>query len=240
MELATAAARQPVLVASGLARRFGAVWAVAGVDLCLARGSVLLLAGPNGSGKSTLLRLLSGGLRADRGEVSIEGRRDRAGLLARSGLLGHATFTYEPLTALENLALFARLTGRPADRRSLVHRLDEVGLARHADDAVGTFSAGMHQRLSLARLLLQEPAVALLDEPHAGLDPQGCLLVDTAVARLSRAGAAVVLASHDLRRAMTLCDRAVFLRGGRIQWSGAASELQHSPEAQPSWGVGAF
>jgi ABC-type transport system involved in cytochrome c biogenesis ATPase subunit len=90
--------------------------------------------------------------------VLVEGRGGRAALLARSALLGHASATYEPLTALENLALFARLLGLPSDRRSLLARLDEVGLtAAQADAAVETFSAGMHQRLALARLLLQRP-----------------------------------------------------------------------------------
>ena len=215
----------PALEATGLSRRFGMVWAVVGFDLVLRPGEGLLVAGRNGSGKSTLLRLLAGALRADRGEVRIEGRTDRAAVLGRTALLGHAAFTYEPLTALENLSLFARLSGRQSDRLSLMQRLEEVGLGPQADTAVHSFSAGMHQRLALARLLLQEPAVALLDEPHSALDPEGARLVDGIVTRMRRSGVAVVLASHDLRRATALCDRAVLLDRGRIQWSGTAAQL---------------
>ena len=240
-ELPTGAGAAPALQAQGLARRFGMVWAVCGVDLRLGRSEGLLVAGRNGSGKSTLLRLLCGGLRPDRGEVLIEGRSDRPWLLSRSALLGHAAFTYEPLTALENLSLFARLTGRPADHRSLLERLGEVGLAEHADSAVRTFSAGMHQRLSLARLLLKQPTVALLDEPHASLDPAGARLVDSLVRRLRRDGVAVVLASHDLRRAPALCERAVLLERGRIRWAGSSADLPlRFGDAEPAWDEGAL
>ncbi|HEY3451860.1 MAG TPA: heme ABC exporter ATP-binding protein CcmA [Myxococcales bacterium] len=230
----------PALQARCLSRRFGGQWAVVQVDLSLAAGEGLLVAGRNGSGKSTLLRLLSGALRADRGAILVEGSSDRSVLLARSALLGHSSGTYEPLTALENLSLFARLLGKPSDRRSLLSRLDEVGLSAHADSLVGTFSAGMHQRLSLARLLLQDPAVALLDEPHSALDPEGRRLVDALIARMKRAGTAVVLASHDLRRAAASCERAVLLDAGRIQWSGPAAELLMRHGADPAWGEGAL
>ncbi|MGC4122679.1 MAG: heme ABC exporter ATP-binding protein CcmA [Myxococcales bacterium] len=229
----------PALQAVGLAKRFGGQWAVAEVDLSLTAGEGLLVAGRNGSGKSTLLRLIAGALRPDRGEVAIAGRADRTGRLARSALLGHASATYEPLTALENLSLFARLLGRPADRHTLLGRLDEVGLAGQGDSLVETFSAGMHQRLSLARLLLQQPAVALLDEPHSALDPAGLTLVDSLVARMRRAGTAVVIASHDLRRAAALCDRAVLLESGRIQWAGPVAEFLARFGAEPAWAEGA-
>jgi len=229
------------LQATGLSRRFGRRWAVTGVDLSLAPGAGLLVAGRNGSGKSTLLRLLAGALRADRGEIRVQGRSDRTARLARCALLGHAAGTYEPLTALENLALFSRLLGKPADRRSLASRLDEVGLSSQADVPIQAFSAGMHQRLALARLLLQVPAVALLDEPHSALDPDGARLVDELIARMRRAGVAVVLASHHLPRAAALCDRALLLERGRIQWSGPASELaRRLAEAAPSCDEGAL
>ncbi len=240
-DAAAAPGPTPALQARGLARRLGGRWAVSGVSLSLRAGEALLVAGRNGSGKSTLLRLLAGALRADWGEVLVEGRGGRAALLARSALLGHASATYEPLTALENLALFARLLGLPSDRRSLLARLDEVGLtAAQADAAVETFSAGMHQRLALARLLLQRPAVALLDEPHSALDPEGLRLVDSSIERLKRSGAAVVLASHDLPRACAVCERAVLLEAGRIQWSGPPAELLRRLGAEPAWSRGAL
>ncbi|MBI5549531.1 MAG: heme ABC exporter ATP-binding protein CcmA [Deltaproteobacteria bacterium] len=215
----------PALEAEDLGRRFGRVWAVANVSLSLAGGQSLLVAGHNGSGKSTLLRLLAGALRPDRGEVRVEGQARRELVHRRVALLGHASFTYEPLTALENLELFAQMIGRPAGKRALLARLEEVGLAEQAEAPVHSFSAGMRQRLAVARLLLQEPAVALLDEPHSALDPEGALLMDQLISGLRRRGAAVVLATHQLSRAATLCERGIVLEQGRIQWSGFTREL---------------
>lgn len=222
----------PVLIeARGVCRRFGKQWALAGVDLALAPGEALLLAGRNGSGKSTLLRVLAGALRPDRGEVRLRGAVDRTALRRATGLLGHASFTYEPLSALENLELFARLLGAPAGRAALLARLDEVGLAESADLPVSTLSAGMRKRLALARLRLQAPRVALLDEPHSALDPEGARLVDATVRDLKRDGAAVVLATHRLERGAALCERGIVLQLGRIQWEGAARDLLGSGPA---------
>lgn len=218
-------AEPPLVEVRGLGRRFGRLWALAGVDLRLAPGEALLLAGSNGSGKSTLLRVLAGALRADRGEVLLRGASDRDALRRATALLGHASFTYEPLSALENLELFARLLGLPSGRAALLARLEEVGLAGSADAPVATFSAGMHKRLALARLRLQTPLVALLDEPHSALDPQGARLVDDTVRALKRAGAAVVLATHRLVQGASLCERGIVLERGRIQWEGAAKDL---------------
>jgi len=215
----------PALVADGVGRRFGGTWAVCEVSFALAAGEAVLVAGRNGSGKSTLLRLLAGALRADRGQIRVEGHGSRAELRARTALLAHDTFAYEPLTALENLELFARVLRRPAGRKSLVARLVEVGLESSADAQVRTFSAGMHQRLALARLLLQEPTVALLDEPHAALDALGMRQVDELVLGLKRRGAAVVLATHDVRRTAALCERGIILERGRIQWTGPARTI---------------
>ena len=222
---------QSALEAERVGRRFGRLWAVSEVSLSVAPGEALLLAGRNGSGKSTLLRLLAGALRPDRGEVRLEGEAGLDALRRGAGLLAHSAFTYDPLTALENLELFARLLGRPADRASLLARLDEVGLADHACGQVHSFSAGMHQRLALARLLLQEPRVALLDEPHASLDPRGMRQIDEVVLGLKRRGVAVVLATHDLRRAAALCERGIILGAGRIQWAGSTSDLMGSGSA---------
>lgn len=227
----TAARTAPALETCHLSRRFGLVWAVVDVALTLERGEALLVAGSNGSGKSTLLRLLAGALRPDRGEVRIHGLADRRDLLARTALLGHSPYTYESLTALENLELFAKLVGRPASRAALLERLEEVGLAAHADEPASRFSTGMGKRLSLARLLLQEPAVALLDEPHSALDAEGARKVDAVIQDLKRRGAAVVVASHHLARLACLCERGIVLERGRIQWAGLAGDLARAGTA---------
>lgn len=215
--------------AEGVCRRYGRRWALVDVSLTVSRGRVLLVAGRNGSGKSTLLRVVATALRPDHGRVRVLGHdtQDHPEAVRRSlALLGHATYLYEPLTAKENLEVAARLLGSGADLGPL---LEEVGLADRADDPVHTFSAGMRRRLALARTLLQEPEVVLLDEPHAQLDPPGFAMVDRLVERFRSRGATVVMATHLLERSGALGDEAVVLDQGRVAWSGPAAELASGP-----------
>jgi heme exporter protein A len=143
----------------------------------------------------------------------------------RTALLAHASYTYDALTALENLAIAARFLGRPHGREPLRAALDEVGLAERADDAVETFSAGMRKRLALARVWLQDGAVVLLDEPYGQLDPPGFRLVDRLLARLREQSRTVLMATHLLERGADLCDRGLVLEAGRLAWSGSAGDL---------------
>src|SRR5688572_9051801 len=196
--------------ASDLCRRFGRRWALASVDLEVAEGSLVMLVGRNGSGKSTLLRVLATALRPDRGQVAVLGydvAEDADSVRRQTTLLGHRTFLYEPLTAAENLAVSARLLGRPLSRDALVSRLEQVGLADRADDALNTFSAGMRQRLALARALLKDARVVFLDEPYGHLDPPGFRLVDGVLGRLRAEGRTLVMATHLLARGRDLCDQ---------------------------------
>lgn len=214
--------------ATGICRRFGRRWALVDVHLSLPGGEALVLAGRNGSGKSTLLRVLATAIRADRGGGRILGfdlRHDRVRVRRRTALLGHHSNLYEALSALENLQVAARFLGRDSTRPVLEERLAEVGLGDRADDPVSTFSAGMRKRLALARTLLQEASLVLLDEPYGQLDPAGFRLVDGVVGRLRGAGVTVVLATHLLERGSALCDRGLVLEAGRVAWQGRAGEL---------------
>jgi heme exporter protein A len=216
------------VAASGLCRRFGRRWALVDVTFEIPEGALVMVAGRNGSGKSTLLRILATAIRADRGTVRILGRdghEDRDQIREDLALLDHYTHLYEPLTALENLDLVARFLGQRCERASLVSRLEEVGLADRADDAVGTFSAGMRKRLALARVLQQEARLVLLDEPYGDLDPPGFLLVDGILERLRERRATVLMATHLLRRGQALCSRALVLESGRLVYSGPAAEM---------------
>lgn len=208
----------------GLQRRFGAASVLRGLDLEVAAGECLALFGANGAGKSTLLRTLAGLLRGDAGKVEIFGRGlpADAALRARIGYLGHDAFLYRDLGARENLAYYARLFGiRDAGRPDAL--LAEVGLTRYADRRVATFSRGMLQRLGLARALLHEPDLLLLDEPLTGLDPQGAALLASILAALRVRGVTVLMATHDIERALASATRAVVVGRGRIAWdSGGA------------------
>jgi heme exporter protein A len=214
--------------AAGLSRRYARRWALVDVALRVPRGSALMVAGRNGSGKSTLLRVLATAIRPTRGSARVAGFdlvEAPEDVRRRTALLGHATYTYDALTALENLRLTARFLGRSHSRDALRAVLDEVGLAERADDAVETFSAGMRRRLALGRVLLQDAAVVLLDEPYGQLDPPGFRLVDRFLARLRESGRSVLMATHLLERGADLCDEAVVLEAGRVAWKGSAADL---------------
>jgi ABC-type multidrug transport system ATPase subunit len=226
----------PAVDAAGLCRRYGRRWALVDVGLEVPTGRVAMVTGRNGSGKSTLLRILSTAIRADRGSARVAGfdlGREAAAVRLRVALLSHHSYHYEALTPLENLGVAARFVGLPSDREGLLGRLATVGLADRADDPVSTFSAGMRKRLSLARTLLRDSAVVMLDEPYGQLDPPGFRLVDRLIGSLRDRGATVLVATHLLERGAGLADLAVVLEAGRLLWSGPAAELPARAGADP-------
>ncbi len=187
-----------------------------------------MVAGRNGSGKSTLFRVLSTAIRADRGEAKIDGFdlwRDRAEVRKRLALLSHYAYTYEALTALQNLQVAARLIGKDAERDALMPLLQLVDLDGRADDGVSTFSAGMRKRLSIARTLLQDASIVLLDEPYGQLDPPGFRFVDHLFQHFRERGATVLMATHQIERGAALCDYGLVLDAGRATWFGSALDL---------------
>lgn len=169
------------------------------VTATLKAGRVHLLTGSNGSGKSTLLRMIAGLTRPTAGEIVLE---DEDVLM---GYLGHSTFVYGNLTAVENLAFWQRAYGQTADERDILSMLAHVGLAPFAHTRAGVFSRGMTQRLALARVLLLKPAVYLLDEPETGLDKASRELLHDEMKRARDNGACVVWVSH-LARETSLAD----------------------------------
>ena len=189
--------------------------ALAGVDLDIATGEVVLVSGANGAGKTTLLRLLAGlvPLRAGAATVlghdlAVDARAHRRDL----ALVGPDTFCYDDLTVAENLAFAARAAGHPPAPTELLEQLDlaRLTLVAHRD-----LSTGQRRRLSLAIALARDPRLLLLDEPHAGLDVVGRAVLDVALADASRDGRTVLLASHELDRARALASREVELVAGR-------------------------
>jgi heme exporter protein A len=210
-----------------LGRRYGRRWALAGVSLTLPHGSVTMLAGPNGAGKSTLLRVLATAIRPDHGTALVAGhdvRLARQEVRRRVALLDHHGYHYEALTARENLEVAAHLMGRTDDAR-VEALLARVGLQGRADDPASTFSAGMRKRLALARVLLQDAAVVLLDEPYGELDPSGFRLLDGIIGEMRESGTTVLMATHLVERGASLCDHAIVLVGGQVAWSGPAAAV---------------
>ncbi len=215
-----------LIEAENLARRYGRRWALADVSFEVSSGSVVMVAGRNGSGKSTLFRVLSTAIRPDRGRATIAGfnlLHDREDIRRMVALLSHHSYLYESLTARENLSVTADHLGRP--RNGLMPLLERVALGNRADDPVSTFSAGMRKRLSFARVLLQEPKLALLDEPYGQLDPEGFALVDEVVRELKAQGTTIMIATHQIERGASLADVAILLDAGRVTWMGRAADV---------------
>lgn len=228
-------ATPPAVESVDVCRRFGARWALVDVRLSVDRGQTFVLTGKNGSGKSTLLRVVATALRPHRGTARVEGldvRSRREAVRVRLSLLGHHSNLYEPLTARENLEVVNGFLDRPVGAEALMAALERVGLAERAGDVVSTFSAGMRKRLQLARLLVKQAPVVLLDEPFAALDPAGFRLVEELIAEQKARGATVVMATHLLERARDLGDQAVVLSAGRVIWRGPAGELPPAEGAE--------
>jgi heme exporter protein A len=210
----------PMSVAASLedvSLRWGRQWALARVSVELPRGGVTVLTGPNGAGKTTLLRVLGTALPPTFGVLRLFGEPatpPKDGQRRRLGLFTHKSYLYDDLSARENLVVVARLGGAPLARIPAL--LERVGLAAHADRQVRVFSAGMQRRLGLARLLLREPELALLDEPFGQLDPEGVALMEEVVRELAQAGVTVVLSTHDLERGERLGRYHLRLEDGRV------------------------
>lgn len=193
--------------------------ALAGADLTVHRGEIVLLRGPNGAGKSTLLRLCAGLLPVAQGSAEVLGHRldvpaERRAVRARVGLLAHATALYDDLTVTDNVRFWARAAR--AGEADVTKALAACGLdGRLAQLPVHRLSAGQRRRTSLAVLLARRPEVWLLDEPHAGLDADGRDLLDGLVVQAAAQGATVLVASHELDRAVPLAHRSVHVVAGR-------------------------
>ena len=193
--------------------------ALAGADLDVAVGEIVLVQGPNGAGKTSLLRACAGLLPVVSGQAEVLGRdlrRDRRAVRRLVGLLGHAGFLYDDLTVEDNVRFAVRAAGAPgADADAGLARLGLGGRLRRVP--VSRLSAGQRRRVALAVLVARTPPLWLLDEPHAGLDAEGRDLLDGLVRKAAAGGATVLFASHEADRATALAHRVVAMAGGQLQ-----------------------
>ena len=218
-----------MLEASGLVREYGPVVAVDGVDLELHEGDFLALFGPNGAGKTSLLGVLAGGLRPTRGEVRLRGERLDFGDVTwrrRIGVLSHRGYLYDHLTVEENLRFYGRLFGLEDLAGRIPERLAAVGLADRAGFFVRQLSHGMRQRLALARTLLHDPDVVLLDEPYTGLDPSAAAVLRDVLSALKDGRRTVLMVTHNLQQGLEMCTRAAIQVAGRFAWQGGPEEMR--------------
>ncbi len=205
--------------AKGLSKVFGTRSVLDGIDLEVAEGETLALTGANGAGKTTLLRCLASLTRPTAGEVFWRGRRAAGDASARRllGMVAHESSAYPQLTVRENLLFTARMQGlhRPVTRAD--EWIRSVGLETHAHSLVARISRGMKQRLALARALIHDPPILLLDEPFSGLDAGGRDWLVALLAGLRDRGRTVCFSTHDVYAAETLADRVVYLQSGRLK-----------------------
>jgi len=204
-----------VIRTENLTKRYDGALALEGLTLEIHEGELLALLGPNGAGKTTTLRLLLGLIAPTSGRIWIAGEPmtpEAHPLRRRIGYLPEAPGFWERLPAWKNLELYARLYGVPAPRARAMELLERFGLADRARDPVAAFSKGMRQRLALARALLHDPPILLLDEPTAGLDPEAAREVRELLQSLKAQGRTILLCTHHLEEAEQLGDRVAILR----------------------------
>jgi ABC-2 type transport system ATP-binding protein len=218
---------ETVIETKALTKRFGNRAAVDGVDLVIPAGVAFGFLGPNGAGKTTLIRTLLGLTQPTSGEVSLLGLPQpakRREALARVGAIVEEPKFHPHLTGRENLKVVAAARDRAAETR-IPESLERVGLAQRADDRVKTYSLGMRQRLGIARCLLADPALLILDEPMNGLDPAGILEMRHLIRAFVAEGRTVFLSSHLLDEVEKTCDHIAIVDRGKIVVQGAVAEI---------------
>jgi lipooligosaccharide transport system ATP-binding protein len=221
---------QPLVHARGLVKRFGELAAVDGVDFDLVRGEAFGFLGPNGAGKTSTMRMIGCVSPVSEGTLRVLGldpARDGMKIRARLGVVPQEDTLDMDLTVRENIVIYGRYFGLP--RKQLAKRADEllefVELAERANDRVEPLSGGMKRRLTIARSLVNDPDIMLLDEPTTGLDPQARHVVWDRLYRLKREGVTLLLTTHYMDEAEQLCDRLVVMDKGRIAAEGSPREL---------------
>jgi ABC-2 type transport system ATP-binding protein len=214
------------LAVSGLAKRYGSVEALAGVDLQVEESELVGLLGPNGAGKSTLVKIACGLVRPSAGRAEVCGAR--AGSREARGAMGYLAELFRfPgwMSADELLELHQRLAGSTGGERERIELLELVGLSDARSRRVEAMSKGMQQRLGIAQSLVGSPRLLLLDEPTSALDPVGRRTVRELLEELQQRGVSVLLNSHLLSEIELVCDRVVILLGGKVVTAGAPHEL---------------
>lgn len=219
MAIAAERAALPAVEVLNVKRSFGKICAVDGLTLTIQAGTVVGIVGPNGAGKTTLIDMICGLVRPSSGSVRVLGEdvvRGGAQLRARIGVLPQETALYEEVTAQQNLNFAASLYGVPQAEARIAEVLDLVGLGQRANDFVRGFSGGMQRRLAIARALLHNPSLLILDEPTVGVDLEARHQIWAHIRSLKALGRTVILTTNYLDEAEALCDRVAILRSGKL------------------------
>jgi heme exporter protein A len=215
------------LESEDIRKTFGYFTALGGVSLRINRGEFVALFGRNGAGKTTFLKVAAMLMRATHGKMSIEGvdiREEPEKARRHIGFLSHNTYLYRDLNPVENLRFFARLYGLADAEERIPRLLQRVGLERRKSDPVRSFSRGLHQRLGIARVMLHDPSVILLDEPYTGLDANAVDVLNQILDEAALSGKTIILTTHDFDQGLRAATRAVIVDRGKVVFDASARD----------------
>tara|TARA_B100000530_G_C15934525_1_gene478446 strand:- start:2533 stop:3249 length:717 start_codon:yes stop_codon:yes gene_type:complete len=217
------------LEAKGLVRRFSRLRAVDGITFDLQAGELLTIFGPNGAGKTTLLNILAGVMCPDEGQVLLDGNvvvGSERQWRKEVGLVTHQTMLYDRLTAVENLSFYSKLFSLEDSERRIRDALEGLKIKEVADQPVGSLSRGFQQRIALARALLHDPKILLLDEPYIGLDLYASRLLRDLISQLKDGERTVVLVTHNFGQGLELADRIAIQVSGQFIFTGSSDGVE--------------
>lgn len=190
-----------------------------GIDLTIHKGETVAILGPNGAGKSTLLKVLAVLMKPTSGTVQMNGwnlKKQQLKIKKILGYLPHSSLLYDHYSPLENLIFFGKLYGVDDVERRAVSLIKEVGLSFFLNEPVKNFSRGMIQRIAIARAIIHEPEVLLLDEPHTGLDQGAISILNNVIVSMKVKGTTTLMVTHDFKQAAEICDRIIIMKNGKI------------------------
>ncbi len=215
-----------------LQKRFGRKVILNNLNLDVDKGDFLVLFGPNGAGKTTLIKILSTLARASSGDVTINGydmREEGIDLRASIGMISHNPFLYDDLTLFENLRFYSRMYGLKKDEKTIKALIDEVGLLHRLNDRVGEFSRGMKQRAAVARAVIHDPPVLLLDEPYTGLDYKAWGMLTDMLSGFHRDGKTIFLITHNVELGHRIGARLACLVNGKVSFDCRKKDMAIEP-----------
>ncbi|MGH7800014.1 MAG: heme ABC exporter ATP-binding protein CcmA [Thermodesulfobacteriota bacterium] len=217
------------IITEGVTKSFGNIQALRGIDLKAKKGEFLTVFGPNGAGKTTLIKLLATLTKPTSGKVIIANhdiKKEPDKVRALIGVISHDPYLYGNLSALENIKFFASLYGISEAREKAMEVIRQVGLENRMHDLVRTFSRGMQQRLAVARAIVHEPKILLLDEPYTGLDQHGGRIFGELLKWLKRENRTIVMTTHNLPEGLEISDRVAIIDAGKIIYESDARGVE--------------
>ncbi|MEH7107244.1 MULTISPECIES: heme ABC exporter ATP-binding protein CcmA [Bacillaceae] len=190
-----------------------------GVDLSIQKGETVALLGPNGAGKSTLLKVLASLIKPTSGTIRMNGldlKKQQNEIKKLLGYLPHSSLLYDHYSPLENLVFYGKLYGVHNVEEKAISLVKDVGLSFFLNEPVKNFSRGMIQRIAIARAIIHEPKILLLDEPHTGLDQGAIAILNHVILNMKEKGTTTLMVTHDFKQAAEICDRIIILKNGKM------------------------